>query len=286
MSLPPFDYVAPETADEVVETLSQYGDDAILMAGGLTVMILLQERLVRPQVVVSLEKVPGLHSIEVNGAAQVGAMTTHSNVVNSAALGKFAPLLCRACGRVGSPAIRNMGTVGGSISQGDGASDVAPAFLAMDAEALVMGPDGTRTIPLDSFFKGVFTTALGEREFLTALRIPKPATGTRANFVKYTCTSAEAFAAVTVALSVLPGPDGICEDVRIGLGSVAPVPMRAKVAEDMLRSNKASPQLIAAAAEAAAVATDPSSDGQGSADYKREMTRVWVRRLLEDTLLQ
>lgn len=286
MSLPPFDYVAPETADEVVETLSQYGDDAILMAGGLTVMVLLQERLVRPQVVVSLEKVPGLHSIEVNGAIQVGAMATHSNVVDSAALGKFAPLLCRACGRVGSPAIRNMGTVGGSISQGDGASDVAPAFLAMDAEVLVMGPDGARTIPLDNFFKGVFTTALGEREFLTAIRIPKPATGTRDNYIKYTCTSAEAFAAVTVALSVLPGPDGICEDVRIGLGSVAPVPMRAKAAEDMLRGNKVSPQLIAEAAEAAAAATDPSSDGQGSADYKREMTQVWVRRLLEDTLFQ
>ncbi len=286
MSLPPFDYVAPESADEVVETLSQYGDDALLMAGGLTVMILLQERLVRPQVVVSLEKVPGLHSIEVNGALKLGAMVTHNNVADSATVGEFAPLLCRASGRVGSPAIRNMGTVGGSISQGDGASDVAPAFLAMDAEALVMGPDGARTIPLDSFFQGVFTTALREREFLTGLRIPKPATGTRVNFVKYTCTSAEAFAAVTVALSVLPGPDGICEEARIGLGSVAPVPMRAKEAEDLLRGNKVSPQLIAEVAEAAAAATDPSSDGQGSADYKRDMTRVWVRRLLEDTLLQ
>ncbi len=89
------------------------GHDALLMAGGLTVMILLQERLVRPRVVVSLEKVPGLHCIEVNGAARVGAVATHSEVVGSAPLSAFAPLLCRACGRVGSPAIRNMGTVGG-----------------------------------------------------------------------------------------------------------------------------------------------------------------------------
>lgn len=286
MSLPAFDYSAPESADGVIETLSQYGDDALLMAGGLTVMILLQERLVRPRVVVSLEKIPGLQSIEINGAARVGAMATHTDVVGSAALGAFAPLLGRACGRVGSPAIRNMGTVGGSVSQADGASDVAPALLALDAEALAVGPDGTRSIPLEHFFEGLFTTALGEREFLTALQIPKPAMGTRTNFVKYTCTSAEAFAAVTVALSVVTGPSGVCEKVRIGLGSVAPIPIRAKAAEELLCANKASPELIAEAAEAAAAATDPSSDGQGSADYKRDMTRVWVRRLLEETLSQ
>ncbi len=286
MSLPPFDYSAPESADGVIEALSQYGDDALLMAGGLTVMILLQERLVRPRVLVSLEKIPGLQSIEINGAARVGAMATHTDVVGSAALGAFAPLLGRACGRVGSPAIRNMGTVGGSVSQADGASDVAPALLALDAEALAVGPDGTRSIPLAHFFEGLFTTALGEREFLTALQIPKPAMGTRTNFVKYTCTSVEAFAAVTVALSVVTGPSGVCEKVRIGLGSVAPIPIRAKAAEELLCANKASPELIAEAAEAAAAATDPSSDGQGSADYKRDMTRVWVRRLLEETLSQ
>jgi carbon-monoxide dehydrogenase medium subunit len=284
MSLPPFDFLAPETTGEVIEALGEYGDDAILMAGGLTVMILLQERLVRPQVVVSLEKVAALHGIEVNGDARVRAMATHSDVAGSAALDEFAPLLPTACSRVGSPAIRNMGTVGGSVSQGDGASDVSPALLALDAEVLAMGPDGARTIPLDAFFEGVFTTVLGEKEFLTALHIPKPAAGTLTNYVKYTCTSAEAFAAVTVALSIRPGPDGICEDVRIALGSVAPVPMRATAAEDLLRGNEASPELIAEVADAAAAAADPSSDGQGSADYKRDMIRVWVRRLLEDTL--
>ena len=284
MSLPPFEFLAPETPDGVIEALGEYGDDAILMAGGLTVMILLQERLVRPLVVVSLAKVIGLHGIEINGDARVGAMATHNDVAGSRALGEFSALLPTACSRVGSPAIRNMGTVGGSVSQGDSASDASPALLALDAEVLAMGPDGARTIPLDTFFEGVFTTALGEKEILTALRIPKPAAGTRTNFVKYTCTSAEAFAAVTVALAIRPGPGGICEDVRIGLGSVAPVPMRAAAAEDLLRGNEATPDLIAAAADAAAAATDPSSDGQGSADYKRDMTRVWVRRLLEDTL--
>lgn len=284
MSLPPFEFLAPETPSGVIDALGEYGDDALLMAGGLTVMILLRERLVRPRVVVSLDKVAGLHGIELNGEARVGAMSTHADVAGSAALGDFASLLPVACSRVGSPAIRNMGTVGGSVSQGDGASDVSPALLALDAQALVLGPKGERTIPLDHFFEGVFTTALGEKEFLTALRIPKPAPGTRTNYVKYTCTSAEAFAAVTVALTIRPGPGGICEDVRIGLGSVAPVPLRAAAAEDLLRGNEATPELIAEAADAAAAAADPSSDGQGSADYKRDMVRVWVRRLLEDTL--
>jgi len=284
MSLPSFDYAAPDTPEAVIEILEQYGDDALLMAGGLTVMILLQERLVRPRVVVSLGNIPALDGIEVNGCARVGAMVTHADIVANAALGEFAPLLGRACGRVGSPAIRNMGTVGGSVSQGDGASDVAPALLALDAEALAMAPEGARSIPLDEFFKGLFTTALGEREFLTAVRIPKAAPGIRSHFVKYTCTSEEAFAAVTVALSVQPGADGVCQSARIALGSVAPIPIRAKAAENLLCGETVSAKLLSEVAEAAALATDPSSDGQGSADYKRDMTRVWVRRLLEEAL--
>ena len=245
MSLPPFEFLAPESPDGVVEALGQYGDDALLMAGGLTVMVLLQERLARPHVVVSLHEIRELHRIEVNGTAVVGAMATHSQVVRSAAVAEFAPLLGQACGRVGSPAIRNMGTVGGSVSQGDGASDVAPALLALDALALAVGPDGTRTIPLDEFFVELLTTALDEREFLTAVQIPRPVAGTRTNYVKYTCTSAEAFAAVTVALSVLPGPDGFCQNVRIGLGSVAPTPIRAKAAEELLAGKEVTRELIA-----------------------------------------
>ena len=150
--------------------------------------------------------------------------------------------------------------------------------------AVVAGPNGLRTVPLNDFFFGVFETALKESEMLTTIRIPPTVEGERARFKKYTCTSVEAFAAVTVATVVELDLDGTCIEARIGLGSVAPKPMRAIAAEDLLRGQKFSADLIAEAADVAAGETDPSSDGQGSSDYRRDMTRVWVRRLLEDIM--
>lgn len=286
MSLPGFDYREPSSVEEAVALRGEYGDEAILMAGGLTVMLLLRERLIRPQAVISLSNIGPLNGISVNGGIHIGAMTTHSEIVASRALRQSLPLLCEACGRVGSPAIRNMGTIGGSVSQGDGASDTAPALLALGAEAVAAGPDGERRIPLSDFFQDVFATALGDQEILTGLHIPAPAAGTETRFVKYTCTSAEAFAAVTVAVSLVPSADGSCKAIRIGLGSVAPTPIRAREAENLLRGQRVTPNLIDEAADAAAAGTDPPSDGQGSADYRREMTRVWVRRLLQEILLK
>jgi carbon-monoxide dehydrogenase medium subunit len=252
------------------------------MAGGLTAMILLRERLVAPRVIVSLSEIPDLRRIDANGGLSVGAMVTHSEVARSAAVRKTAPLLAEACGRVGSPAIRNMGTLGGNISHGDSASDPAPALLALDAQAIIAGPRGERRLPLAEFFRGTLTTALGGDELLVALVVPPAAAGTRARFVKYTATTAEAFATVTVAASIACDGAGRCTVARIGLGSVAPTPLRATAAEDVLRGRKLSPETIAEAAAAAAACTDPSSNGQGSAEYRREMTGVWVRRVLEE----
>ena len=282
MTLPAFDYRAPSTMEEVVALRQEFQDDALLMSGGLTVVILLRERLVRPRVIVSLADIPELQGIDTNGALRIGAMATHSEIVRSEAVRSLAPLLCDACNRVGSPAIRNMGTLGGNISHGDGASDPAPALLALDAGAIVMGPVGERRIPLKDFFLGIFTTAIDDQEILTGLHVPRPVAGTHTRFKKFTCSSAEAFSTVTVAVSVVPAEGGICADARIGLGSVAPIPIRATAAEDLLRGQKVTPELIAAAAAAAAAATDPPSNGLGSAEYRREMTGVWVRRLLED----
>lgn len=284
MSLPEFEYLAPGSVEEAVALRAQYGEDALVVAGGLTVVILLRERLVRPRALISLSEIPELGKIRVNGDASIGAAVTHTRITRSADLAGFAPLICEACGRVGSPGIRNMGTLGGSVSQGDSASDTAPALLALEAEAVMAGPGGTRTVPLKDFFLDVLTTALGDDEILTAIRIPPAKEGTRTRFKKYTCTSAEAFAAVTVAIAVDVGPDETCTDARIGLGSVAPRPIRATAAEALLRGRKLDPELIAEAAEIAAGETDPSSDGQGTSEYRREMTRVWVRRLLEDAM--
>lgn len=282
MTLPRFEYQAPRTGEEVVALLREHGEEALLMGGGLTVLLLLRERLMRPSLLIGLSEIPELAQVIINGHIQIGAMVTHARIERSADLRKLVPLLCEACGRVGSPAIRNMGTLGGNVSQADGASDPSPALLALDAEAIVMGPEGKRVVALKDFFRGLMTTAMAPDEVLTALRIPIPEDGARSRFVKYTCSSEEAFAAVTVAINAKLGADGTCLDARIGLGSVAPTPIRATAAEDLLRGQRLSSDVINEAANAAAEATDPSSDGQGSADYRRAVTAVWMRRLLDD----
>lgn len=284
MTLPTFEYQAPSTIDEVVALRQEIGDDALLMSGGLLVVILLRERLARPRVVISLSEVPELQGIDANEHLRIGATVPYREIVSSQAVRNFVPLLSEACGRVGSPAIRNMGTLGGNICHGDGASDSAPALLALDAVAVVRGPSGERRIPLSDFFYGIFSTAMDDEEFLTEINIPRPAAGSQTRYVKFTSTSAEAYSTVTVATSLVLDKAGRCDDVRIGLGSVAPIPMRAMAAEDLLRGQKLTHELIAEASLAAAAATDPSSNTQGSAEYRREMTGVWVRRLLEDML--
>jgi carbon-monoxide dehydrogenase medium subunit len=282
MSLPRFEYRAPVTIDEAVALRRQLGQDALVMAGGIAVMILLRERLVRPAVIISLSEIPALRSIDVNGGLRLGATATHSAVACSEAVRRIAPLLAEACAHVGSPAIRNMGTLGGSVCHGDSASDPAPALLALDAFAILARPGGERRVPLNDFFLGPLTTAVQEDELLTGIYVPEPQSETRTRFIKYIATSAEAFSTVTVAISIRKGKAGSCEDVRIGLGSVGSTPLRARAAEDALRGRRLSPDAIVDAATAAMGATDPPSGCQGSADYRRAMTGVWTRRLLED----
>lgn len=282
MSLPRFAYRAPETVEEAIALRREHGDGALVLAGGLAAVILMRERLVAPAVVVSLSEVPALRGIEVDDALRIGAMATHRVVCESEAVSTVAPLLRDACQRIGSPAIRAMGTLGGSVCHGDAASDAAAALLALDAEAVVTGSSGDRRVPLDEFFLGPLTTALQGDELLTAIHVPYPAPGTKTKFVKFTATSAEAFSTVTVAISIAFDRAGACSDARIGLGSVGPTPLRATDAEALLRGQVLSPELIAEAAATAEACTEPSSGSQGSAEYRREMTRVWVRRMLAD----
>jgi carbon-monoxide dehydrogenase medium subunit len=281
MTLPAFDYAAPTTMDEALALRRAHGDDALLMAGGLILVILMRERMARPQLVVSLSDIAPLHGISTNGVLRLGAMTTHTGVAKSSMVRGFAPLLALACGHIGSPAIRNSATLGGNLSHADPASDAAPALLALDAVAVIAGPQGERRVPFDQFFNCVFDTAIGEDEILAAVEVPPAAPDTTTRFCKFTNTSAEAYSTVTAAIALTRDSAGRVSQARIGLGSVAPTPIRALAAEDMLRGQMLSHELIAEADEAAQSATDPATSAQATAEYRREMTGVWVRRLLE-----
>jgi carbon-monoxide dehydrogenase medium subunit len=284
MTLPAFEYAAPTTIEEAIALRAQHGDDALLMAGGLIAVILMRERMARPRLVVSLSAIPQLRGIAANGVLRVGAMTTHAQVAASEATKDLAPLLGEACSHIGSPAIRNSATLGGSMSHGDPASDAAPALLALGAQAVIAGAQGERRVPFDRFFNGVFDTAVGEDEMLAAIEVPRTADGATTRFCKFNSTSAEGYSTVTAAISLTRDPAGRCAEARIGLGSVAPMPIRATAAEDLLRGQTLNRELIADVAEAARAGTDPADSAQASAEYRREMTGVWVRRLLEDMI--
>jgi carbon-monoxide dehydrogenase medium subunit len=284
MSLPRFEYEEPATLAEVSALLEEHGEEALLIAGGTALVLMMRERLSQPKVLISLTGIPDMVGIRANGAVHIGAMTTHREIERSTTLQEAVPLLSQACGRVASPTIRNMGTLGGSISLGDPAADPAPALLALEAEVKVAGPEGERRVPIRDYLKGFFETDRRPSEVLTGVHVPELPEDARTTFLKYTCSSEEAYAVVSVAAMIVPGPDGTWDDVRIGLGAVALTALRTASAEQVLRGQRPTPELIAEAAEAALSDIDPSGDSQASAGYRREMTRVWVRRALEELL--
>ena len=297
MTLPAFEYREPETLEEAIELLREGGDEAQVIGGGTALVVMLRARLVRPRLLVGLGGISGLGDIQldgqvdrqvdgeldgpVDGGLRIGALATHREIERSREVRRVAPLLGEACGRVGSPTIRNMGTLGGNLAYGEAASDPAPALLALDARVTVSGPAGERTVPLAGFFHDFYETALGPAEILTAVHVPSSPAPARSTFVKYTCLSEEERAVVSVAAVVVSGPDGTWTEARIGLGGVAPTPIRARGAEAVLGGRRPTDGRLREAAAAAAADVDPLDDRQGSAEYRRAMTEVWVRRALE-----
>src|SRR5262245_3559191 len=158
MTLSPFEYREPETLEEAVAILREEGDDARVIGGGTALVVMLRARLLRPRVLVGLGRIPGLDELRLNGDGdlRIGALVTHRQLERSPEVRHAVPLLAEACGRVGSPTIRNMGTLGGNLAYGEAASDPAPTLLALDARVTVAGPAGPRTVPVDGFFRGLY----------------------------------------------------------------------------------------------------------------------------------
>jgi carbon-monoxide dehydrogenase medium subunit len=281
MRLPPFELSEPASLAEALAILARGDGECRLIAGGTALVPLLRLGLARPDRLVSLHRIPGMAEIRPDdGALRIGAMATHAQV-RRAAVARGWPLLAAAAGRVASPSIRAAGTLGGNLCYAEAASDVAPALLCLDAEVTVAGPASERTVPVAGFFRGFFEAALEPGEILTQIRVPPVAPGAKGAYVKFCPRSAEDRALVGVAALLVPSDDGRqCRDVRLALGGAAPTPLRARRAEDLLRGQALTDEAIRAAADAAAAEADPLADLMGSAEYRREMVRVWVRRIL------
>jgi aerobic carbon-monoxide dehydrogenase medium subunit len=272
---PEFDYVAPETLDDALTALRGRGEDAKVLAGGHSLLPLMKLRLAAPTLLVDIRKVPGLRGVHrENGQWRIGAMTRHADLQGNADLGPVG----QATAVIADQQVRNRGTIGGSLAHGDPASDLPTVLLACEGAVTVTGQGGPREIAASDLFQDYLTTAIGEGEIVTEVRVPDFA-GWGTSYVKFT-RRAEDWAMVAVCAMVKKAGDGSVEDARVALTNMGSTPLRASAVEDALRGKGA--DAIAAAAEQAAEGTDPPGDLNATPDYKRHLARVLTRRALEE----
>ncbi len=279
-----FFFHAPDNLQEALSLLNEHGDDARLMAGGTAMMLMMKQSLLEANHVVSLHKVPGLAYINRdNGTLRIGALTKHRDVETSAEVKAANPLLAEVYSRIATVRIRNVGTVGGGLAHSDPAQDPQPALLALGASVKITSAKGEREVALSDFLVDYYETALEPGEVITELIVPNAPDGAKGVYIKYLPRTADDYPTVGVAASgVVNG--GVCQDVRLGLGALAPTALRATSVEDALKGQQVTAQSVRQAAEAVADLVDPLDDPRGSAEYKRDMSVVFARRALEQAL--
>lgn len=278
-----FDYYSPTSLDEAVSLLVEHGEDAKILAGGQSLIPAMRYRLAIPETLIDINQIKDLEYIrEDNGYLAIGALTRESALEESELVQNGYHLLADAAEVIADPLVRNLATVGGNIAHSDPANDHPAVMLAYGAEIIALGPNGTRSIPIDDFFIDLFENSLAENEILTEVRIPKPAANTDGAYIKIERKVGDyAISAVAVQISM----DGdVCKDVRIGLTNVSPVPMRATNAEQALIGRQLTDEVLEAAGQAAAAECDPSPDLRGTVDYKRDITRVLTKRAIRKAL--
>ncbi|NJN19403.1 MAG: xanthine dehydrogenase family protein subunit M [Oscillochloris sp.] len=276
---PAFDYRAAHSVEEAIALLTEHGDEAKLLAGGQSLIPAMRFRLASPGVLVDINAIGGLdHLHEQNGHLAIGAMLRESVLDDSQLVQQSFPLLADAARVIADPLVRNRATVGGNIAHADPANDHPAVMLAYDAMIVAQGPSGTRTIPIDDFFLGMFTTALEPEELLTEIRIPRPGANSGGAYIKLERKVGDYAVAAVAAQITMSG--NTCTAARIALTNLNIVPMRALEAEKLLVGQELTDELLEAVGRAAAAECDPSADLRGSVEYKRDLTRVITKRAI------
>ena len=276
-----FDLAVPTSVDDCLKAMAGHGTSVKLVAGGTDLLPQLKNSLLNPALVVDLSGVKELRAIErdAGGGLRIGAAVTARELELDARVRAEYPAIAESGALVGSIQVRNLATVGGNLCNAAPSADMAPPLMALEAEAVIVGPKGRRRVPLASFFQGVHRTVLGPDELLLELVVPKPAPHSGGNYVRHTPRRELDIAVVGVA-SQLTLANGVCAKARIALASVAPTPVRAGEAERALEGQPLTPERIEAAATLAVSAASPISDQRGSAEYRRHLVRVLTRRTL------
>jgi carbon-monoxide dehydrogenase medium subunit len=267
----PFDYELAESADHAVALLGQYGEDAKLLAGGHSLLPLMRVRLAEPSVLVDIGRLRDLDYVRDAGdRLAIGALTTHEELHFDELLLRECPILAHTAGEIGDPQVRHRGTIGGSVAHADPASDLPTVLLALDADLVVHGPGGDRTVPARSFWKGIFESDLGAQDLLTEIRVPKTG-GAGWSYQKFN-PRAQDWAVVGVAAVTRNG------GAAVALTNMGETPVRARAVEEALTGGAGA----ADAAERALEGTNAPNDALASADYRRHLAKVLVRRAVEE----
>ena len=275
------EFLEPESLSEAMALLENYAEDAKIIGGGTAIVLMLQQKLIAPQVLVSLGRVPDLDYIRQGPAGlQIGALVRLRDAHRSPALKRFCPALAHSIGIVGNVRVRNQATIGGNLAEADYASDPPAMFLALDARVKVASTRGRREIPLSEFYLGFYTTALDPDEFLGEIVVPALPASPRSVYLKYSSRSAEDRPCVGVAAVAGLTPDGRCHDLRVAVGAALETPQRLPEVEALAQGEALTDELIGTIAAGYAQALEPISDARGSAWYRREMIHVFVRRAL------
>ena len=272
----------PHSLEEALSQRADYGRDALPIAGGQSLLVMLRNKLIDPKVLLDLEPLGELRDLQPRAdGISIGAMTTFFDLISSADVHKASPILAQAAAKVGSTAIRNLGTIGGNLCHNEPGADLPPALLALNASVELRSRKDTRKVPLTEFFQGYFETAVEADEILSRVDIPTLPQGACGAYIKHSI-SPEDLAIAGVAVVLVPdGKNPVsARELRIGLGGVSPVPLRALKAEAALNGRALTDDAIRAAAEIAASEAEPMSDPHSSADYRRKMIKVLVRRAL------
>jgi carbon-monoxide dehydrogenase medium subunit/2-furoyl-CoA dehydrogenase FAD binding subunit len=277
-----FEYFNPQSVQEAIELLDRYGDEAKIIAGGQSLVPMMNFRLARPEILIDISAIKELEYIKTEGDELViGALARERDIEQSPLVLEKWPFLSKAISFIGHSAIRNRGTIGGSLVHADPSAEIPTSLCALNGKVKVVGPSGEKILEPEEFFLTYLTTSLEPSDLLVEVRIPALPEKTGWSFGELSRRSGD-FAIVAVGILLFTETPGVCREARISMGGVAPTPVRAEEAEALLAGQKITEKLIAAAAQQAAEETDTEPDYHASAEYRMDMARVYVQRGLQE----
>lgn len=282
-----FEYLEPTSIQEAITLLKRYDGKAKVMAGGTDLLVQMRKRTIKPEYVINIAKILGLDYIKYdrNEGLKIGALTTIRTLERSAELQKRYPVICQAAHQMASVGVRSTATLGGNLCNAAPSADTAPALIALSAQAKIAGAKGERVALLEDFFTGPGSTILKKGEILTEIQVPAPQPRTSATYLKHSIRGTLDLAIVGVAVLItLKSRGRICQEAKVVLGAVAPTPMRAHRAEEILKGKEIDEAIIRESAQAASDESQPITDVRAPEAYRREMVKVFTQRAIKEVL--